>query len=129
MPPRGGLNCTVSSCRTSCLIVEILVAFSLHPVGELLYPSGELNFLTVFRSYDRASCIFLFPGGLVTKFLLSSVRQFCRLIDFSPWKNLSWWFRRYDRTFLPTLQSDFIDLLKLVVKFHLLRLLALLQPS
>ena len=58
-------------------------------------------------------------------FLSSSARRFHCLLDFLPWTNISWWFRNYGRTLLPTLQLDLFGLRKLVVTFRLLRLCAL----
>ena len=113
MPPRGDLG---------CLLVDILVAASLPTSEEILSPRGELHFSTGFRRCNRASCVFLFPGGLVTTFLPSSVQRFCRLLYCSPWKNLSWWCRCYSRNSLLMLWSNFVDLQKLVVTFRLLRL-------
>ena len=52
-----------------CLLMEILVASTLPPRGELLSPCGELHFSNSFRRYDRASCILLPPKGLVTTFI------------------------------------------------------------
>ena len=51
-----------------CPLVEILVASSLPPGEELLSPHGEIHFSTGFLCYDRVSCVFLFPGGLVAAF-------------------------------------------------------------
>ena len=107
-----------------CPLVEILVASSLPPGGELQSPRGELHFSTGSRCYNRASCVFLFPRGLVRTFLSSSARRFHRFLDCSPWANL---------LVVPTLQSDFVaDVTivlrgsrKLVVTFCLLRLRAL----
>ena len=91
LPPRGDLD-----------------ASSLPLCGELLSPYGELHFSTGFRWYDRESCVFLFPGGLVRMFSSSSAQHFHHFLDCSPWTNLSWWFRRYGRNSLPMLRSDFV---------------------
>ena len=106
LPPRGDLD-----------------ASSLPPCGELLSPRGELHFSTGFRCYDRESCVFLFPGGLVRTFSSSSARRFHHFLDWSAWINLSW--------VVPTLRTEFgadvtiglRDSWKLVVIFCLHRLL------
>ena len=142
MPPHVGLNCTVSSWRTSCLLVKImaasswiywppprgdlgcllvgiLVASSLPPCGEPLSPRGELHFSAGFRRCDRISCVFLFPRKLVRTLLLSSARRFCHLLYFSLCTNFSWWFQHYGRTFFPTLRSDFVIHKSLLLRFFL----------
>ena len=78
---------------------------------------GELHFPTGVQRYDWASCVFIFPRGLVMTFSSSSVQRFRRLLDCSPWTNLSWWCLHYGRTLLPTLRSDFVGLRKLVGAF------------
>ena len=77
MPPRVGLNCTVSLWgywlpprgEIGFLLMDILVYSSLPPCVELLYPYEELHFLTRFRRYDRDFYVFFFHGVLVAMFL------------------------------------------------------------
>ena len=91
--------------------------FSASSWRSWLPPRKDLHFLTGFRHYDPASCIFLFPGGLFTTFI-GRICEFCdisvvfwivqRFLGCPPWTNLSWWCLRYGRTSLPTLQSEFM---------------------
>ena len=129
MPPHGGLNCTVSSCRTSCLLVdigcllvEILVSSALPPCGELLSPCGELRFSTSFRCYNRASCVFLFPRGLVRTFSSSSARRFCSLLDCSTWTNIYFVVTTLRTEFFADITIGLCDSRNIVVMFCLHRL-------
>ena len=124
MPPHGGLNCTVSSWRTICLLVEIWMPprcllvenycllvenFTFRPVSDVTI--GILRF-----SFSRRTCQGVF---VVFRTTLSS---FSRLLPL-------------DQSLLvvPTLRTEFIadvtiglrDSRKLVVTFCLLRLRAL----
>ena len=115
-----------------CLLMEILVASSWRswlPSHCLLVENycilvDNFTFLRISYVMIGLLAFLLSLRGLVTTFLLSFLRRFCRLLDWSPWTNISWWCQRNGRTSFPTIQTDFVDLRKLVVTFHLLRLRA-----
>ena len=115
MPPHGGLNCTVSSCRTSCLLVdigcllvEILVSSALPLVENYCLLVENFAFRPVSDVTIGLLAFFFFPEDLLGRFrrLPRDVFVVFWIVPLGPISIL--WLRRYGRNFLPTLRSDFV---------------------
>ena len=109
-PPYGylGLLLTASLCRTT---VSLWRTSLFDPFPTLR--SGFLRF-SFFMEY-LLQCFFVFWIA----------QHFCRLLDFSPWKDLSWWCQCYGWNLLLTLRSDFVIHRNLLWRFHLIHFLCL----
>ena len=89
-----------------CIIVEN----SLSPRGGLTVSSWRDQCILLFA---RRTCCAVFV-------IIWIAQHFHRLMDFPPWKNLSYCCQCYGPTLLPMLHSYFVDLRKIVVTFRLL---------